>query len=564
MSMRKMIRIILSVFLVVILLLLITTTFLISRIKEERHAHEQLLEYTLIAEKLMEASDFLTNEARAYVQFGDKKHFDAYWGEVNTTKTRERQIERLKELNTPQEYLDLLQSALNESNALIILEDEAMKAVAVGDFKKARELMFGEDYKVAKGKIQGFTIEFRQAVTTFSENIVKQDARLVQIGIYGLVFMLLVLTALITFTLILFRRRIFALNNLSERMHSLSSAGGDLTLRLKASGNDEIADITTSFNNFVNALQGIVKQVASGAENVFSSVKSLEEATNISEHAGSELTRAVEEISDGASNQAQDIESGVAIMSQLNSAINQQARVFTTLEEKTRAVIVLIKDGFQAIESLNQKSIENLNIAKALQALMTETERSTRQIDEASALIQGISDQTNLLALNASIEAARAGEAGRGFAVVASEIGKLAEDSNTNANHISTIIRELVNNIATTIENIRDSERIASAQREETVIVRDKFEGIQSEVLHFGDMVTDLGKSNRGVIIHNQSVSDTLTNLSAVSEENAALTEESSASTEQLATSISEIATTTQSVSRDAQNVLAAVRQFTY
>jgi methyl-accepting chemotaxis protein len=195
---------------------------------------------------------------------------------------------------------------------------------------------------------------------------------------------------------------------------------------------------------------------------------------------------------------------------------------------------------------------------------MTETERSTKQIDEASALIQGISDQTNLLALNASIEAARAGEAGRGFAVVAQEIGKLAEDSNTNANYISTIIRELVNNIARTIENIRDSERIASAQREETVIVRDKFEGIQSEVLHFGDMVTDLGKSNRGVVIHNQSVSDTLTNLSAVSEENAALTEESSASTEQLADSISEIANTTQSVARDAQNVLAAVRQFTY
>ena len=61
----------------------------------------------------------------------------------------------------------------------------------------------------------------------------------------------------------------------------------------------------------------------------------------------------------------------------------------------------------------------------------------------SSTAITGLAEQTNLLALNAAIEAARAGEQGKGFAVVAEEVRKLAEESQTAAASISTLIGEI-------------------------------------------------------------------------------------------------------------------------
>jgi len=58
--------------------------------------------------------------------------------------------------------------------------------------------------------------------------------------------------------------------------------------------------------------------------------------------------------------------------------------------------------------------------------------------------VQFVFEQTNLLALNANIEAARAGEAGEGFAVVADEIKQLAEETQSEAAEIESVIADVV------------------------------------------------------------------------------------------------------------------------
>jgi len=75
-------------------------------------------------------------------------------------------------------------------------------------------------------------------------------------------------------------------------------------------------------------------------------------------------------------------------------------------------------------------------------------------INSFVATISKISDQTNLLALNAAIEAARAGEAGRGFSVVADEVRSLAKNTNTSANEVSDLVKQIIHSTSETVESV--------------------------------------------------------------------------------------------------------------
>ena len=89
---------------------------LIQDMNEQTVALKKDKELEMLATQLQDASDYLTNEVRAYTQFGEKVHYDNYWKEVNETKTRDMVVDRLKELNVPTELLDLVELAQTNSN----------------------------------------------------------------------------------------------------------------------------------------------------------------------------------------------------------------------------------------------------------------------------------------------------------------------------------------------------------------------------------------------------------------------------------------------------------------
>ena len=97
----------------------------------------------------------------------------------------------------------------------------------------------------------------------------------------------------------------------------------------------------------------------------------------------------------------------------------------------------------------------SLHATEAIRELGAKSE----QIEGIVATITGIAEQTNLLALNAAIEAARAGEQGRGFAVVAEEVRKLAEESQSAAASIATLVGEIQNETAKAVEVVEDGAR---------------------------------------------------------------------------------------------------------
>ena len=216
---------------------------------------------------------------------------------------------------------------------------------------------------------------------------------------------------------------------LTRVMEDISLGEGDLTRRLDVQSRDEIGQLATAFNRFVERIHHSIREVSSAALGVNEGAKRVLLASNASlSNFDEQSTRtnsvaaAINEL--GAA--AQEIANNASDASQQASAARQQAEDGRQVVERTIEVMNELSGKISAscvnIEALNSKTV---NIGQILE------------------VIKGISQQTNLLALNAAIEAARAGEAGRGFAVVADEVRSLAGRTQTSAAEIQQMIEAL-------------------------------------------------------------------------------------------------------------------------
>ena len=145
-------------------------------------------------------------------------------------------------------------------------------------------------------------------------------------------------------------------------------------------------------------------------------------------------------------------------------------------------------------------------------------------------MIQSISDQTNLLALNAAIEAARAGEAGKGFAVVAEEIRKLAEQSAGFTGDIKKTITALQEQTKKAVHTMDITKQAVSDQEKRLQETGEKFHEISDALEKSKEIVHEVSQEAENIEQKNGSITQIISNLSAVAQENASTTEEVSAS----------------------------------
>ena len=251
----------------------------------------------------------------------------------------------------------------------------------------------------------------------------------------------------------LLRSIIRPMQTLQTRFDELATQGGDLTMTIPVTSNDEIAQVSRSFNTFLGTLREIMIDVDETAKVVLSSSKDVSaEVTRLS-HYMEETSGTVEELTAGMEETAASSQEMSASTTEMGSSIdsivdlsNDSAETATRVETRAhemREQAVVSKT--EAVTIIEKKQVELAEAIKGAQ--------SVEEIRVLTAAILAIADQTNLLALNASIEAARAGEAGRGFAVVASEIRKLAENSRQTVNEI----RDVSNTVIDSVERLNTS-----------------------------------------------------------------------------------------------------------
>lgn len=326
---------------------------------------------------------------------------------------------------------------------------------------------------------------------------------------------------------------------------------GDFTAAVTVKGNDEIALMGRSLNNFVEIMRSIILDIHSVSDqlgNSSATTKKISDALNQAANSQADSMNDVRTTLNQLATGVQDLALHATTLSGVVDETNQKS---SRAKENMQQTVTVASQGRADMEGVNKAMSSIVSAMEQLEAIVDKVGTSTEKINTMVGIISDISDQTNLLSLNAAIEAARAGDAGRGFAVVAEEIRKLAEVSASSASEISETINEVNSQVSYMVQQTEESVTHIKENSEKITVSCGIFERIYENVTETDNMISE-------IVTEIAHVDDVATNIAALSEEQSASTEEILASTENLTEASRQLSEDSHVVASSADDVSAA------
>ena len=270
-------------------------------------------------------------------------------------------------------------------------------------------------------------------------------------------------------------------------------ADGDLTAQCGRPFPTEYEALRSNFNQTVAALRQTVGEAAEIALQVRGSAAGVRGAAE-------DLARRTE-------SQAANLEETAAALEEISAAVR------TSSDNASNASAVA--------ETARAHAERSGGVATAAVDAMERIRSASDEIGKIIGVIDEIAFQTNLLALNAGVEAARAGESGKGFAVVASEVRALAQRSAEAAKEIKHLV-------------------VAAAQEVEAGVgsvgaVGDALETIAGQVASMDGLIVEIARSAVEQATGLASVSQAVSQLDSITQQNAARVSEAAHASGELA-----------------------------
>jgi methyl-accepting chemotaxis protein len=273
--------------------------------------------------------------------------------------------------------------------------------------------------------------------------------------------------------------------------HVRAVAQGDLSRTIDTSTASPDS-LLAALANMQTRLAGLVSQVRNASDSI---------ATG-----SAEIATGNGDLSQRTEQQASNLQQTAASMEELTATVKNNADI--------------ARQANQLAGSASSAASKGGEVVGQVVATMDDITTSSRKISDIIGVIDGIAFQTNILALNAAVEAARAGEQGRGFAVVASEVRSLAQRSAEAAKEIKSLIGASVEKVEAGSKLVGD----AGANMADIV----------AQVKRVADLIGEISSATLEQTSGIGQVSDAVSQLDQVTQQNAALVEESAAAAESL------------------------------
>ncbi|MGI4857352.1 MAG: methyl-accepting chemotaxis protein [Janthinobacterium lividum] len=274
--------------------------------------------------------------------------------------------------------------------------------------------------------------------------------------------------------------------------HFSEIAAGNLTHAIRAHREDEMGSILNGLAAMQTGLRQTVGAVRQGSESISA--------------AAHQIAAGNADLSNRTEEQASALQETAASMSELTDTVRRNT-------ENARQASSLAGSARDTAEQGHQVVARVIDTMKEIGA-------SSGEMAAITGLIESIAFQTNILALNAAVEAARAGEQGRGFAVVASEVRTLAQRSAAAAKDIKGLIDTSSGRVALGSGLADEAGRSMSE--------------VTASVQRVNDIMQEIAAASVEQSEGIGQVSQAVSQMDEVTQQNAALVEEASAAAQSL------------------------------